>query len=119
MDMKRYARKKILTGLLAVLWIFSFTAKSAHIHYSGVCSESPESPELPHHHDHDHDNCPVCQFILSSCVEAVSFRIDPVRTFVFITPASPQEKQYSRHYLYSSPRAPPQTVYRHSQFTNG
>jgi hypothetical protein len=103
--MKRYVRnKKVTVWILAALWVFLFAVKSAHIHTSEEVGA--EASDTAHHHT-PCDDCPICQFALSFDVATPASGIEPLRTFVFLLPASPQEKPYSQSYLPINPRAPP------------
>jgi hypothetical protein len=101
--MRRCATYKVTAWLLMALWLFPLAVKSAHVHHYEECEGATE---VAHHGCED---CLICQFTLSPCVEAFSPEVDSPPAYMFLIPAARQEKPYTSFYRSFSPRGPPET----------
>ncbi|MDR2919888.1 MAG: hypothetical protein LBV72_11050 [Tannerella sp.] len=60
----------VLAWLLSVIFIIPYVAKGIHIYQNECCEELCSHCDGHHSHQHNCDTCPVCQFALSTFIEA-------------------------------------------------
>jgi hypothetical protein len=79
--MKVIAKHRIVVaGLLLFLFVIPFVAKPIHSHhYNKTCTENRQA-------QHNSDDCPICQFTISTFVQAVAFASIDFPAFNFQKP---------------------------------
>jgi hypothetical protein len=106
--MERVKRHKVwVVWLLLAVFALPFAAKTAHIYHTANHEEHGCSDKSQSSH-HDCNNCPVCQFTLSSFTEATFIDYD-FRTIIsdFEPAISFQNKPYQQVLFSYGLRAPP------------